>query len=933
MTVDYPLEDIDPHTFQQIGIALSRAVLGQGVAAYGAGPDGGRDATFEGRVEWSNTPGFGEDVWEGYVVIQAKHRSSKDLDPARSLRWLKNHVSSELKSWTNADSEKRRTPEYLLFITNAKLSPGVGGGIESIDAVIREESGALRAKGLKGWNVWHRDQLISLLTNHADVRRQFPSFLTAAAADILTRLESLERKQLEPMRDVLLPHAQNRLRYEQWVNFGEAGAESRKPICRVVVDLPVQLPDGSRTNALAALVKASERVLRRSLSRESPRRHVVLTGAPGNGKSTLSQYLVQLYRAAFLAGESLPNSLQPVQNCMADSLTRLALTKPRQQRWPIQVDMAEWASSSLRDRTVIHWISHLLGDALGQKVTPSDVRRWLKEWPWLVVFDGLDEVTDLNARRSVLHNIAAFVDEIDDDDCDAFIVVTTRPGGYAEELPAEHFAEYELAYFTTPEATHYGRLITRARLSEDQDRADRVLQRFEEASKDPATLRLLKTPLQVLIVTVILEHHRTLPVNRYGLFWAYFETLFAREKAKSNELAEFLTSFHQDVTHLHETVGLRLQIRSEEAANSKASLKLKELRQIADERFLHVGYTDDDERRRLVDNMLDAATKRLILLVPGEPTEDGSETVMFELRSLQELMAARSITHDEPQAVHKRLVILAPSPHWRNTWVFSAGRLFAHDDESKWDLVTDVLASLDSQDDWPGWLVPIAPGLAAELLDDGLAATKPKWQQQLLTAALSALSPPVPIDTASIARGLTVSWLGKTLQKVVQNKLEEALQGTEAAQFAASRVLAESSSPLQRGRVKFKELQVKVAPKGRNRKSLGRLIRPEIQDLFDGTVPPAVELSLTELDTVQTVEQKTPNKDTTLVGARPKSPPDWGATVGVLSDAALNWNLHLAVETLPPQDWPLVHLAAREIYPALARRPVGCRINLSHPHA
>lgn len=924
MTIDYPLEDFDAATFQQVCVALSRAVLGPGVEAYGEGPDGGRDATFDGRIEWSRTPGFGEDVWTGYTVIQVKHRPARDYDPSRNLTWLKNHINNELKTWKSADPKVRRPPQYLLFITNAKLSPGVGGGIEDIKQHLSEKTSGMR--GLKGWKVWHRDQVISLLINQDKVRRQFPSLLTPAAESILTRLESLAQYQ-QPTRDLLVSHALDRMRYEQWVNFADAGTDSRKSICQIVVDLPVHLSSGLRSNAMKTLMSASERVLRKSLSPASEPRHIVLTGAPGNGKSTLSQYLVQLYRSAFLAQEEMPPSLVSVQKCVAASLTRLGLTKPRQQRWPVRIDMATWASSSLRDRPVMNWIAHIVGEALGQTVTAPTMRGWLRQWPWLVVFDGLDEVTDLSARRSILRRIAAFVDEVDDDDCDALIVVTTRPGGYTDELSADHFGQCELTYLSAEEAIGYGELITRIRLSDDRDRAETVLERFKEAAKEQSTLRLLKTPLQVLIVTVILEQHRTLPVSRYGLFWTYFTTLLNREKAKSNELAEFLTDFHQEVTFLHEAVGIRLQVQSEGADNSRASLTLDELRRIAEERFVHVGFVDPDERRRLVGNMLDAATKRLVLLVQGEPKEDGSDTVVFELRSLQELMAARWVSKGTADVIRDRMVSLAPSPHWRNTWVFAAGRLFAEDDEAKWNLVTEILPALSNHGFWPAWLVPVAPGLAAELLDDGLAYTKPAWQQSLIKAALASLSPPIPPDMAIVARGLSVPWLGSTQKTIIQNRLDEALVGTEATQFAASRVFDESPLLADRMRAKIKELPVKVAPKGRNTQKLGTLLRPHLEELL-GSLPPAVELAMVELDTVRVLEQKSPQGRIVLVGYRPRKLPDWSGLIEVLHDQQMHFNLQLAFAALEPRMWPLWHLAAREIYPVLARRPVGRGLDL-----
>lgn len=922
MTVDYPLENFDSATFQQVAVAIAREVIGPGVEAYGEGPDGGRDATFEGRISWSNTPGHGEDIWDGYAVVQVKHRAARDYDPERNLRWLKDHISRELDSWSKADPSSRRPPEYLLFITNAKLSPAIGGGIETIDKHIREKSEALRKRGLKSWKVWHREQVVSFLIQHDKVRRQFPSLLTTAAENVVARLESLVRYQQEPIHDLLISHALDRMRYEQWVNFTDAGADERRPIHGLIVDLPVLLADGSRAKALRSLIASGEKVLRRSLTQVSEPRHIVLTGAPGNGKSTLTQYFVQLYRSAFLAREDIPASLSPVQAGIGDSLTRLGLLKPRQQRWPIHIDLASWASSPLRDRPVLNWISHTISESLGQPVTAPEMRRWLRQWPWMVAFDGLDEVTDLAARRSILRMIATFVDEVDDADCDAFIIVTTRPGGYTEELSVDHFAQYELTYLSAEEAVEYGKLITGIRLSEDKDRADMVLERFAEASKEPATLRLLKTPLQVLVVTVILEQHRTLPVNRHGLFWAYFNTLFTREKAKSTDLAAFLTEFQHEVTYLHEAVGIRLQIQSEIAENSRASLTLEELRKIADDRFKHIGYSDADQRRQLVRKMLDAATKRLVLLVQGEPKDDGSETVVFELRSLQELMASRWISNGSADTVRERLTALAPSPHWRNTWVFAAGRLFADDDEAKWNLVTEILPTLSDHDQWPSWLIPLAPGLAADLLDDGLAYNRPVWQQALLKTALSALSPPIPPDMAAIGRGLSVPWLGSTQQTIIRNRLDEAFGGGQAAQFAASRVVSESPFLSKRMTSQIKDLQVKVAPKGRNTMKLGELLRPHLVDLL-GTLPVLMETALAELETVRTVEQKTRDGGTILVGYRPKQSPDWVGLIHVLGNSELRFSLQLAFDALEPDKWVLLHLAAREIYPVLARRPVG----------
>lgn len=924
MPVDFPLESLDPETFEQIGVSLCRSVIGDGVTIFGKGPDGGREATYDGPVLWSNTTGFGDDSWSGYVVVQSKHRASTDTDPERNLTWLKAQIKDELDRWLDPASRRHRFPDYLLIVSNARLSPAVGGGIEAIEEYLLDRwSNRLRARGLKGWKVWHRDQVVSLLTQYGDVRRAFPAFLTSPNDKLLERFEQLERF-FEPQatHDLLVEHAAAALRNEQWINFGEAGDDSQQSLHRVIVDLPVRF-GVTRGKALQALMRQSEHVHKSSLVDEQNPRHVILTGAPGNGKSTLSRYIVQLYRMAFMAQDIPSQTLHTLASGTRSSMKRMGLAPPRQQRWPMRIDLADWASGDHRHtQYFFKWLAFKIGERAGRDVTTADVRRWLKEWPWLIVFDGLDEVTSPEARRNIVNGIVEFVDETDTADGDVFIIVTTRPGGYTDELPAEHFAEYELDYLSKQEAIAYGELVTQGRMADDQDRRTGVLTRFRAAVNDPTTTRLLKTPLQVLIITFILEHLGSLPANRYGLFWTYYETLFKRETSKKNPLARFLAQRGQDVTYLHEMVGAILQVRSEGAQDSHARLSLTEVRHIADERLRSIGYTDDIERGRLTDELMQAATRRLVLLVPGGTDIAGDETVMFEVRSLQELMAARTLSQGDDTQITTRLRKLAPSPHWRNTWVFMAGRLFSEPQDTRWDLVTDVLATYDSLTEWPGWLAPVAPGIAADLLDDGLATTKPKWQRHLLDIALRALSEPLPVDLTLVARGLAAASLEPTYKKITLAAMTRALAGTESSRFAATRISVglPSITPTHQPDQLVEALTIRSGRvKGHNRVSAHDLIEPEIRELIGpGPLPAALTAALEELKSLGNIDI-----DGTTVGVRPKNLPDWIGMVTALQDDDCRAAFELAFKAAEPSHWRLIHLVALEIFPALARRPVG----------
>jgi hypothetical protein len=62
----------------------------------------------------------------------------------------------------------------------------------------------------------------------------------------------------------------------------------------------------------------------------------------------------------------------------------------------------------------------------------------------------------------------------------------------------------------------------------------------------------------------------------------------------------------------------------------------------------------------------------------------------------------------------------------QTTWARSDG-------DHRRQLVLGIVNRFDSSSgDWPGWLYPIGPELAADLLDDGLAAAKPpaaaRWE-------------------------------------------------------------------------------------------------------------------------------------------------------------------------------------------------------------
>lgn len=931
MADDYPFENLSDRAFEQLAVALSLQVLGSGVQAFGAGPDGGREATYTGPVNWSATSDMGSESWNGYVVVQAKQKAFNDADPQRNAAWLKRQIKDELDRWEDPESKRGALPEYLVFVTNARLSSVPGkGGIDKLDAYLEDRrTKSLAERGFKGWKIWHRDQLNALLTVHESIRHAFPAMLTVG--DVLNRLCSLSSRlpQPEELRETLINHARAALAGERWVNFSEAGGDSRDSVENVIIDLPAQMESGDHGFALRTLLQQGEYILRASMQDRHRPRHIVLTGAPGNGKSTLSRFLVQTYRSAFVELDPAFRTTGEIVSGTHDAERRLKLETPKNKRWPVKVNLAEFADAvgPDSDKTLIRWISEIVSKRSLFTMEPATLDRWLRVWPWLLVLDGLDEVTSPEVRRRVLDEIEHFVEYADSLDADLLIVVTTRPTGYTERVSPRDFNQLDLGYLEPSKAVEYGSVVINRRLADDHERLDNALSQFKKAVRDPNAQRLLKTPLQVLILTFILERLGSLPADRYHLFWRYYETIYDREAAKATSLRSLFAQHRGDITELHERVAILLQMQAETLGEAKSRMPLSILRTLATERMIEVGHDADNQAKRIAQRIVDAATHRLVLLVPSE-----DETVSFEVRSLQELMAARAISSGSDAEVRDRLKLTAPSPHWRNTWVFVAGRLFTDGSDHQRDLITSVVSTVDETSELPSWLCPVGPELAADILDDGLAANKPKWQRRFVDISLKTLHGWVPRDTRGVALGLTAAAEDSNLRTHIRGALKAALAGAPKNVAVARIILGDSkiggaAPPVPEFSMNYRamwngELPEDIAAVF----GLGDLLSKGLDDIEIGPAAKILlEESLKELNGVQLVE-------TTRTGLWPRLPDasdQFPRTLAALSDEEAGTVLELLCDDLEPDQWLAQALLARIMWSPLTRESVGPRVHLN----
>jgi hypothetical protein len=772
---DYNLAGLNSRSFEQLIQAISVKVFGPKTIVFGDGPDGGREATFEGPVPYPSV----EDFWNGYGVVQAKFLQRPQGAP-KDGEWAVQQLRDELMKFDwrpkgkrvrkGKDRRKepkeyvRRLPDYYILVTNAVLTPVGDSGTKDKAIEVLEEF--KKDKGLKGYDIWDYDKICAYLDGYEDIRHAYESFITTG--DVLAEVMRWLRTGRADFEQVIHKFLQAELIADQYVNLEQAGraTEEKVPIARVFVDLPAydeQLnnpPNEGTASALplgfvAEIIEAAKSKLDPVSIRqcappegesddttrpESGR--FVLVGGPGQGKTTLGQFVCQLFRTSILKARSnwVPlREVEDILNLVDTQCQTEGLEMPTARRFPLRIVLSDFAKALTVQppsgvNSVLAYVIARIKKRADEDITLADLRSWLKNYPWLVIFDGLDEVPASSNRGEVLEAIQAFRVEINELNAAVLITATTRPQGYSEDFAPHVFRHKWLAPLSATRALHYGRRLAQIRYSADKDRQEKVIARLERAANSDATARLMRSPLQVTIMTTLVGTRGQPPQERWGLFSEYYKVIYQREMERDIPASDILREYRSDIDRIHHRVGLILQARSERSGETDARLSMLDFAAVVDDRLEEEGHEGRD-RDELQQKITEAATDRLVFLVGLQENLIG-----FEIRSLQEFMAAEALTGEREEVVRKRLTEIAPVSNWRNVFLFAAGRCFAERQDLR-DTIYTLCAELnDSVADEVSSAVLEGSNLAMDILDEAVVRTQPRYARLFMRLALRALS-------------------------------------------------------------------------------------------------------------------------------------------------------------------------------------------------
>jgi hypothetical protein len=397
---------------------------------------------------------------------------------------------------------------------------------------------------------------------------------------------------------------------------------------------------------------------------------VVLEGAPGQGKSTLAQYVCQMHRARYLRK-------QGVLGRVAEAYRQTAF------RVPIKVDLRDYAAflegkspfasalAPAEPRTLDVFLAQFIGyHSGGIEFTAHDVLSLLKSAPTLLFLDGLDEVADISAREALVGSIGDALARWGEFDADLQVVVTSRPSvfGRAPSFGKLGFVTLTLQNIDPERIDDYADRWVVARGLDELERGD--VKKILGEKLELAHIRdLTRNPMQLtILLSLIHQVGHSLPDQRTDLYSRYVDLFLTREADKSVRVRENRAVLLGFIQHL----AWVLQTQAE-SSKTAGSISAEGLQDMAREYLSTGGHAVE-----IADDLFGGGLERIFVLV--ERIEGLYE---FEVQPLREFYCAQYLYSTAPVGTYRDQVLrgdraqrfeaLAANPFWLNVCRFYAG--------------------------------------------------------------------------------------------------------------------------------------------------------------------------------------------------------------------------------------------------------------------
>lgn len=672
--MDYLFENLGDEKFQEMCHAIINSEFPNSQAFPVGQPDGGRDSLVY----------LNDNVTKEFIIFQVKYVKNPNKDEPH--KWLTKILKKESKK------VQKLIPNgavQFYLMTNVRGTAHLGSGsIDKVNEILKEN---IKIPSI----CWWRDDISRKLESKNDIKWSYSEILNGQ--DILNNLvfkhfnENKERRE-----SVIKAYLKDQYDIDNEVKFKQI--ELQNKLLDLFTDVPINVKKIDEKNKSLRNILISKGLYNRyknenrndfdyanseeigaasfilNSSIQDGVRRILIEGGPGQGKSTISQYVCQVHRIKLLNKENERTLLPKDIN---ESPVRL----------PFKIDLrdvASWVEKKNPYNNIISdekfsiiWqnnlesflIAHISYHSGLDNFTTLDLVSILKLSAVLFIFDGFDEVANLKSRESIITFINKGLSRLAENTSSIQVVITSRPAAFSSAIgfSVDLYPHFELTDITPKVISEYVEKWIKSRRLDDR-KALEIRNLVKDKLKIPHLKDLAKSPMQLAILISLLNTRgESLPNKRTALYASYIELFFNRESEKS-----FLIRDNRDlIIDIHEYLAWVLHSEAELYRNS-GRIEIEVLHEKLNNYLIKEGHKNiiSEQLFRVMEERVCALVSR----VQG--------TFEFEVQPLREYFAAKYLYNTSPYSPTgkslpgtkpDRFDAISKNLYWQNVCRFFAG--------------------------------------------------------------------------------------------------------------------------------------------------------------------------------------------------------------------------------------------------------------------
>src|SRR3989339_20204 len=693
--MDYLYENLGDERFQEFCSCLISKEF-PNIQAFPVGqPDGGRDSIV---FQMNSTI-------KEFIVFQVKFVRNPNED--RDIhKWLTSTIEGEVEKIDKL-IPKGAIRYYLL--TNVR-------GTAHLDKGSKDKVNRILEENIKIPSIcWWRDDLSIMFEKDPLFKWSFPAILNGQDVLNAVLFESLNENK-ERRESVIKAYLVDQYEADNEVKFKQIDLQNR--LLNLFTDVPIRVKKYNEKNkalryTLGSLdyqrripvnddnlyledrndVGAAEFLLHPKVQSEIER--ILLEGGPGQGKSTIAQYICQVHRARLLNKSSdidlLPKNIKNTPVRLPIKIDLRDISNWVEKKNPYQGILSqEYFENIWKNSLESFIVGHIFYHSKLEEFTSSDFIAICKLSPMLFVFDGFDEIANLKVRGEVIDFINKGINRLSGNIKSIQVLITSRPAAFSVTVgfSIDNYPHFELTDITLPIINDYVEKWIKASKLDTRD-ANELRKLIKDKLEMPHLKDLAKSPMQLAIfISLLRTKGQSLPNKRTALYDSYIELFFDRESEKN----KLIRDKRDLIIAIHQYLAWVLHSEAELYKNN-GSIHIADLNLRLKEYFEKEGHDTS-----IADQLFDVMKERVCALVSRV-----QGTFEFEVQPLREYFCAKhlykSAPHSSAGSVKNgtkpdRLHAILRNFYWQNVVRFFAGCA----DAGELDMIIQELKELQTDE-------------------------------------------------------------------------------------------------------------------------------------------------------------------------------------------------------------------------------------------